>query len=83
MQGSDRMTHRHMKYFNPEVKLLEESLQDFLNTKIEEFNAGNGYKNFNDFLSEDAVETQKMETEFLISYGMYNMKKMVKRLVEI
>ena len=31
------MTHRHMKHFNPEVMLLEEPLQDFLNTKIEEF----------------------------------------------
>ena len=66
------MTHRHMKYFNPEVMLLEEPLQDFLNTKIKEFNAGNGYKNFNDFLLEDAVETQKNGDG--VSYIVWNVQ---------
>lgn len=47
--------HNHIAYFNPDVMLLESAHRDFL-SEIEKFNAGNNYKNFNDFIIDDAIE---------------------------
>ena len=47
--------HEHIAYFNPDVLSLEQSHQDF-SSEMKLFNAGQGYENFNDFMSEEAVE---------------------------
>lgn len=47
--------HEHIAYFNPDVMSLEQSHQDF-SSEMKLFNAGQGYENFNDFMSEEAVE---------------------------
>lgn len=44
------MVHRHIEEFNPDVNSWMESHQDFLDEKINHFDAGAGYENFNDFL---------------------------------
>lgn len=47
--------HEHIAYFNPDVMSLEQSHQDF-SSEMKLFDAGQGYENFNDFMSEEAVE---------------------------
>ena len=47
--------HKHLMYFNPDVMSLEQSHQDF-SSKMGCFNAGEGYENFNDFITSEADE---------------------------
>lgn len=47
--------HEHIAYFNPDVMSLEQSHQDF-SSEMKLFDAGQGYENFNDFMSEEVVE---------------------------
>ena len=51
----NKKVHDHIKYFNPDVTLLESAHQDFL-TQIKKFNAGKDYQNFNDFIIDDAID---------------------------
>lgn len=55
MAKENKKIHEHIAYFNPDVMSLEQSHQDF-SSEMKLFNAGNGYENFNDFMSEEAVE---------------------------
>lgn len=55
MENANRNQHKHVDYFNPGVQKLNDAYQEFL-FKIEDFNAGNGYENFNDFLLSEALE---------------------------
>lgn len=47
--------HKHIMYFNPDVMSLEQSHQDF-SSRMGCFNAGEGYENFNDFITLEADE---------------------------
>lgn len=47
--------HNHIACFNPDVMPIENAHQDFL-SEIKEFDAGNGYENFNDFIVDEALE---------------------------
>ena len=50
-----KKAHKHIKDFNPDVMLIESAHQDFL-SEIKKFDAGKGYKNFNEFIVDDALE---------------------------
>lgn len=58
MAIENSMPHKHVAYFNPDVLSLEQSHQDF-SSKMKAFHAGEGYENFNDFISEEASEYKK------------------------
>ena len=47
--------HTHIEEFNPDVKMLHDSYQDFF-CQMKEFNAGVEYQNFNDFVINEASE---------------------------
>lgn len=47
--------HKHIKQFHPDVTLLKSTHQEFL-SEIERFDAGEEYINFNDFISEEAID---------------------------
>lgn len=50
--------HNHIEEFNPDVMPVKSAHRDFL-SEIRKFDAGEGYKNFNDFIHEDgAIEYQ-------------------------
>lgn len=55
MAKENKKKHKHIAYFNPDVMSLEQSHQDF-SSEMKLFNAGRGCENFNDFMSEEAVE---------------------------
>ena len=65
--------HKHLMYFNPDVMSLEQSHQDF-SSKMGCFNAGEGYENFNDFITSEA-------DEYMLS-GTYYMTRIMLRLKE-
>ena len=52
---ANNKSHDHIDVFNPNVKTLRDSYQDFL-FKIKQFDAGNGYQNFNEFISDEAID---------------------------
>ena len=47
--------HIHIAEFNTEVTTLDIAYKDFFD-EMQTFNAGEGYKNFNDFILEEAME---------------------------
>lgn len=47
--------HTHIEEFNPDVKILHDSYQDFF-CQMKEFNAGVEYQNFSDFVINEASE---------------------------
>lgn len=51
----NKKAHKHIEDFNPDVMSLEKSYQDF-SSKMQLFNAGSGYENFNDFIVSEASE---------------------------
>lgn len=51
----NKKAHKYIENFNPDVMSLEKSYQDF-STKMQLFNAGSGYENFNDFIVSEASE---------------------------
>ena len=51
----NKKAHNHIEDFNPDVMSLENSYQDF-SSKMQLFNAGSGYENFNDFIVSEASE---------------------------
>ncbi len=55
MENANKKQHEHINYFNPGVQKLKDAYQEFL-FKINNFNAGDGYENFNDFLSDEAFD---------------------------
>lgn len=55
MAHANNKSHDHIDVFNPDVKTLRDSYQDFL-FKIKQFDAGNGYQNFNEFISDEAID---------------------------
>lgn len=55
MQKENKKFHNHIEYFNPDVMLLENSYQDFL-PELKLFDAGDRYKNFNDFITDEASQ---------------------------
>lgn len=71
MAKEDSKTHGHIAYFNPDVMSLEQSHQDF-SSEMELFNAGQGYENFNDFMSEEAVEYKDAGDG--VTYVVWNVK---------
>lgn len=64
------MNHKHIDNFNPDVRLLTESYQDFLIEKINEFDAGRGYETFNEFIKLEAKETR--DNGEGVSYVVWN-----------
>lgn len=50
MENRDNNLHKHIDFFYPDVVALSDIHQDLY------FNAGNGYKNFDDFVMEEAEE---------------------------
>lgn len=50
MKEESKDMHKHIEYFNPDVVVLSDWHQDF------SFNTGKGYENFDDFVTEEAVE---------------------------
>lgn len=52
---ANNKSHDHIDVLNPDVKTLRDSYQDFL-FKIKQFDAGNGYQNFNEFISDEAID---------------------------
>lgn len=71
MAKEDSKKHGHIAYFNPDVMSLEQSHQDF-SSEMELFNAGQGYENFNDFMSEEAVEYKDAGDG--VTYVVWNVK---------
>lgn len=57
MKTQNRDERKHIKHFNPEVRVLGYSFQDY--SLLEKFNAGDGYSNFNEFLKDDALDFRK------------------------
>lgn len=55
MINNDKKAHNYITHFNPDVMLLERAYQDF-SLEINEFNAGCGYENFNDFIKNEAIQ---------------------------
>lgn len=64
------MVHRHIEEFNPDVNLWMESHQDFLDEKINQFDAGVGYENFNDFIKQEAEDIR--DNGDGVSYVVWN-----------
>lgn len=54
----DDRQHKNIKEFNPDVTQLKETHQDLL-YKLQLFDAGNKYTNFNDFIKNEAEEYAK------------------------
>ncbi len=54
MAKENKVKHKQIAYFNPDVLLLEQSHQDF-SSEMELFDAGNDYENFNEFINKEAV----------------------------
>lgn len=52
MESINNKKHTCIAYFNPDVEVYNKAHQDLLL----KFDAGNGYDNFNDFVSEEAIE---------------------------
>lgn len=52
MERKNNQTRQYIEYFNPDVTKLDCKHQDFFDA----FNAGEDYKNFNDFISDEAEE---------------------------
>lgn len=65
-----RKAHKHIEDFNPDVMSLEKSYQDF-SFKMQLFNAGSGYENFNDFIVSEASEYKN--TGDGVTYVVWNM----------
>lgn len=57
MKEESKKMHTHIKQFNPDVVLITSVHRDFL-PEIKEFDAGEGYENFNDFIIDEALEYQ-------------------------
>lgn len=55
LQKKETKERRHISYFNPDVKLLEESYQDF-SSNLKKFTTVNEYDTFSVFLNDDAVD---------------------------
>ena len=55
MAKENKKEHQHITYFNPDVLSLRQSHQDF-STEMKLFNAGEGYENFNDFITMEAID---------------------------
>lgn len=58
MKNENRKTHNHVTYFNPDVMLLGSAHQDFIDA-IRNFDAGEEYQNFNDFIIDEAIKYQE------------------------
>ena len=69
MQEENKKQHRHIDSFNPDVTSLEKAYQDYF-VELKKFTAGEEYLNFNEFISEDAIEYQ--ETGDGVSYIVWN-----------
>lgn len=61
----------HVTYFNPDVTSLIDEHRDFP-LKIREFHAGEGYENFDDFISDEAIEFQ--ENSDGVTYVVWNVQ---------
>lgn len=71
MEKESKKEHKHIRYFNPDVTSLEQAHQDFsLETK--KFNAGGRYENFNDFISDEAIEYKAMYLSLRDVYMNYD-----------
>ena len=55
MVRRNKEEYKYIEYFNPDVMPLKQAHQDF-EIQMKRFNAGNGYENFNEFISDDALE---------------------------
>ena len=55
MVKKDKKEHEYITYFNPDVMPLKQAHQDFL-AEMQLFNAGEDYKNFNDFIIAVAID---------------------------
>ena len=64
-----KKAHKHIENFNPDVMPLEKSYQDF-SSKMQLFNAGNGYETFNDFIVSEA--SQYKNTGDGVTYVVWN-----------
>lgn len=55
----NKKEHEHIAYFNPDVMSLRQSHQDF-SSEMKFFSAGEGYDNFNDFITEEAIDYENV-----------------------
>ena len=69
MQKKETKERRHISYFNPDVKLLEESYQDF-SSNLKKFTTVNEYDTFSVFLNDDAVDYKNSGD--VVSYIVWN-----------
>lgn len=63
--------HIHVTYFNPDVTSLLDAHRDFP-LKIKEFHAGEGYENFDDFITDEAIDFQ--ENGDGVTYVVWNVQ---------
>lgn len=59
MAKENKKEHEHIAYFNPDVMSLRQSHQDF-SSEMKFFSAGEGYDNFNDFITEEAIDYENV-----------------------
>lgn len=71
MAKENKKSRKRIEYFNPDVMSLEQLHQDF-SSEINCFDAGHGYENFNDFISEEA--DQYKEAGDGVTYVVWNVQ---------
>ncbi len=56
MKRKNNIAHKHIDVFNPDVILLDESSYQDFSSEIQAFDAGIEYKNFNEFIRDEAID---------------------------